>query len=122
MIEKLYLSAYYDDPDHPSGIVIVEINMQNFDNYKILKAQYEDFKAKKSIKLSNNYFDVIEVQKNTEFVSQLYKEVCQICEENKVIGKDTGWNEFENLNAYGWIIFELSHDIKALFNDSFWEV
>tara|TARA_B110000285_G_scaffold221184_1_gene273791 strand:+ start:313 stop:810 length:498 start_codon:yes stop_codon:yes gene_type:complete len=50
MKEKLYLSAYYDDPDYPHGVVLIEFLHEDFKEGTLLKDLYNELIEMKNIK------------------------------------------------------------------------
>ena len=116
----LFLSSYYYDLDHPSGIVAIEFKEENFDNYTLIKELYEELINSETKKVSSYYFDI--QQKDPDFDQRLLDEIKLACTENKVIAKDYGWDNFLKKHAMGWVIIELSKDKKEFYNDSFWTI
>ena len=57
MEQKLYLSSYYYDLDHPCGIVLLAFQKEDFSNYFLLKELYENFIEKKLKKIECNYYE-----------------------------------------------------------------
>ena len=116
----LFLSSYYKDYDHPSGIVFIEFKNKKFDKYNLLKDLYQQLINSKTKKVSSYYYEI--QQDNPNFDQQLLDEIMLACNENKVIAKDRGWKDFLNKKAMGWVIIELSEDKKEFFNDHFWSI
>ena len=50
MKEKLFLSSYYHDPDHPCGIVFIEFLHEDFKEGTLLKDLYKELIEMKNIK------------------------------------------------------------------------
>tara|TARA_B100001063_G_C16697522_1_gene520681 strand:+ start:28 stop:393 length:366 start_codon:yes stop_codon:yes gene_type:complete len=120
MKEKLFLSTYYDDPDHPSGIVALEFKEENFEKYKLMKDLYEELISSDTKKVTSNYYQV--QQEDPDFDQHLVDEINLACKENTILAKDRGWDNFQFKKYLGWVIVELSRDKKEFYNDSFWKI
>jgi hypothetical protein len=120
MKEKLFLSSYYDDPDHPSGIIAIEFEEENFEKYQLMRDLYEELISSDQKKVSSYYYEV--QQEDPNFDQRLVDEINLVCNENIILAKDRGWDDFQCKKSLGWVIVELSRDKKEFYNDSFWEI
>ena len=120
MEQKLYLSSYYYDLDHPCGIVLLAFQKEDFSNYSLLKELYENFIEKKLKKIERFYYEI--EQKDPGFSQKLLSEISKACEENTILAKDRGWNDFIKMEAMGWVKIELSRDKSEFYNYGFWEI
>jgi len=125
MEEELYLSAYYHDPDHPYGIVLLKIIHEDFNNYILLKELYEEFiklnlDTNERKHVSGYYWD--REQKEHDFSQKLFCELNSMCEDNTILAKDRGWKDFSEMKYMGWVVIQLARDKKEFFNDGFWEI
>jgi hypothetical protein len=120
MKQKLYLSSYYYDVDHPDGIVLIEFQKEDFSSYNLLKELYEEFIEKNLKKIDSSYYEI--EQKDPDFSQKLLSEISKACEENTILAKDIGWKDFIKMHAMGWVVIELSRDKKEFYNDAFWKI
>ena len=120
MEQKLYLSSYYGDVDHPNGIVLLEFQREDFGSYALLKELYEEFIEKNLKKIASYYWEI--EQKDPGFSQGLLDEISKACEENTILAKDIGWNKFTKMHAMGWVVVELSRDKNVFYNDGFWKI
>ena len=118
--KNLCLSSYYDDPDHPTGIVFLKFEHEDFKNFSLLKDLYIELTGKNLKKAEGNYYQII--SKDPDFGQKLISEIENACNEHTVLAKDSGWNKFIKNYAIGWVIIELSRDKKELYNDGFWKI
>ncbi len=119
-MEKMYINAYYHDPDHPTGIVLIEIYKPDFSKYKYLKMLYNEFKINNFKRVDGYYYEI--EQNDPDFSNMIVAEITAVCNENKAIAKDSGWNDFIELKYMGWIRIEFALNKNELYNDGFWRL
>tara|TARA_A100001037_G_scaffold219021_1_gene196940 strand:+ start:286 stop:669 length:384 start_codon:yes stop_codon:yes gene_type:complete len=115
---KLYLNSYFYDPDHPYGIIIMEITQEKIEKYPLLNSMYNELISSGEEKINNHSFNCED--------NELAKEIILLSKENPPLARARGWKEYCNLedpqriHNLSWAIIELANNKDVLVNDFFW--
>ena len=71
---KLYLNSYFYDPDHPYGIIIMEITQEKIEKYPLLNSMYNELISSGEEKINNHSFNCED--------NELAKEIILLSKEN----------------------------------------